>query len=770
MAQAVSVPLEIPPGVVKTRTGEGATGRWSDAQNIRFMAGKPQKRGGFAPHSTTAMLGKGRGMEAWNITSGAVVVYAVGTHLKLYGSDPDGEDVVDITPLRFQQEWVDQLSTTINLGAVSVAMTAHGFSLAKKFVLYGNSWMGGSAVGGIQLNVGGSSSVWELVSVTDANHFKLFPASPTGTLATDPFAVTNTDNTVIVTHTAHGRATGDTVWFAGATAGGGITIAGDYQITKIDANSYSIEHSAPGTSTDSTTGGVAVTYHYSSAAASSVALGGGTVPYYTYLTNPFTTSGSPIVTVSHTAHGARVGDYIHISGASAVAGITLSGQYAITSVVGANSYTVTHTSNANATTTGGGTVLIEYEISVGPADYFTGELRGYGEGPYGAGFYGATEPVDDPTYFDPRTWSIDHAGEDGLMSPLGGSVYYWDSSAQGRADLIPEAPTMLRFIFMTEERHLHTLGIGADGMRFGWNDQDDLGEWVESDINTANSSRRVREGSALIAGAPVGGGMNLIWTDTAVYEHQYTGSKFIYNTRLGSANAGLLAPHAWARTPRGMTWMSQSQFMMWSGSVMPIPNAHDIEDFVFRNIDPFQKSKCFALYDPTTNSVDFYYVPLGGVEPSLYVTVSLDDFSWVNGSETRTTGATFKRGAQRPHKVATDGIVYMHEYGLDADDEAAETYITLAPYELGKGWSDITGFDPDFKRQTGSISLEINTYDRVVTVPVDTETRTIAVGDGMVDLRSSGRHISLTLRQEVVGGDFALDKPQIEIMPGGRRR
>ena len=38
------VPLQVPPGVVKTRTGEGAAGRWNDALNLRFVAGKPEKR------------------------------------------------------------------------------------------------------------------------------------------------------------------------------------------------------------------------------------------------------------------------------------------------------------------------------------------------------------------------------------------------------------------------------------------------------------------------------------------------------------------------------------------------------------------------------------------------------------------------------------------------------------------------------------------------------------------------------------------------------
>lgn len=767
MSQSAFVPLDIPPGVVKSRSGEGAAGRWHDATNVRFVAGKPRKRAGFEQINTALMTGKARGMEAWNTLTGAGL-YAVGTNTKLYGST-DGEDVIDITPLRFQQSWSSKLSTTINLGAVSVRMVAHGYSLAKKFVIYGNSFQGGSAVGGILLNVGGASAIWDLVEVTDADNFKIYPNDDAGTLGTDPFAMVNLSAVVTVTHAAHGRATGDGVWFAGAAAAGGITIAGDYKITKIDANSYTITHGSAATSTVSG-GGAAVTYHYGATATSSVALGGGVVPYYTYLTNPLTTANTDAtVTVAHTAHDAVVGDTIIISGSTAVGGLSLDGAHVVATVIGVNSYTFEAASAATSTATGGGTVLIEYEISTGAADKIIAGQRGYGTSTYGSGFYGQSGPASDATYYNPRTWAIDNAGEDAIMCPLGGTVYYWDSSAAGRADEIPSAPTSLRYAFMTEERHLIVLGYNGDPMVMGWDSQGELSVWAPLSTNTANSSRRVREGSALVAGTPVGGGVNLIWTDTATYVHQYTGSRFVYDTRRDTAGAGLIAAQAFAVTPLGVMWMSPTQFKMWNGSTVDIPKAKDIESWVFDNLDPNQKGKCNAHYDPINNSVDFYFVPTNGSEPSWYVTVCLDDFSWCNGTETRTTGATFDAGSQNPHRV-NEGKVYKHETGVDADGVAAASSITLAPYEVGKQWSEILGLDPDFRSQTGDVTIAVSTYDRSNSTVVDTETETISEGEEMVDLRSSGRHIGLTFSQTVLGGDWALDTPQIEVKTAGKRR
>jgi hypothetical protein len=109
------------------------------------------------------------------------------------------------------------------------------------------------------------------------------PIRDSGTLGTDPFAVVDTSDIVTVTDVAHGAAPGDFVRFSGATAGGGITIDGEYRIIEVlDADSYTIQHSAAATSTDPTTGGASVAYEYDiniGSASNQTAVGYGTGPY-----------------------------------------------------------------------------------------------------------------------------------------------------------------------------------------------------------------------------------------------------------------------------------------------------------------------------------------------------------------------------------------------------------------------------------------------------------------------------------------------------------
>lgn len=178
----MSYKLALPAGIVKASTVFDVAGRWTDGQWVRFVAGKPEKIGGYEKLLGEQTIGKVRGQLGW-VTSEGVRILTVGTYVKLY-------------------------------------------------------------------------------AVTDALQ-DITPIGASGTLGNDPFAVVNTDNTVIVTDTAHGLEEGAYVIFSGATAGGGITINGEYLVTVIiDADSYQIEHTSPATSTDSTTGGAAVGYTY----------------------------------------------------------------------------------------------------------------------------------------------------------------------------------------------------------------------------------------------------------------------------------------------------------------------------------------------------------------------------------------------------------------------------------------------------------------------------------------------------------------------------
>lgn len=100
-------------------------------------------------------------------------------------------------------------------------------------------------------------------------YYDITPVVSTVTL-TNPFTTTSGLTTVTVTAVAHGATDGTFVTFSGATAVGGLTLNGEYQITYVDANTYTITAASPASS--SATGGGTVTAAYQVSAGSSIAV------------------------------------------------------------------------------------------------------------------------------------------------------------------------------------------------------------------------------------------------------------------------------------------------------------------------------------------------------------------------------------------------------------------------------------------------------------------------------------------------------------------
>ena len=84
--------------------------------------------------------------------------------------------------------------------------------------------------------------------------------TPSGVSLTNPFATTSGSTTVTVTDANGGYINGDFVTFSGASAVGGLTLNGEFQITYLTGNTYTIESATAASS--SATGGGSVTAKY----------------------------------------------------------------------------------------------------------------------------------------------------------------------------------------------------------------------------------------------------------------------------------------------------------------------------------------------------------------------------------------------------------------------------------------------------------------------------------------------------------------------------
>jgi hypothetical protein len=223
-------------------------------------------------------------------------------------------------------------------------------------------------------------------------------------------------------------------------------------------------------------------------------------------TNPLTTGdvGSGLITISDVAHLAAVGDYVTISGATTVDGITdteINLEFEVVEVPTADTYVIDTggAATAGATAGGGSSVVVAYQINIGLDTSVLGV--GWGAGPWSRLGWGSA--AGSLAGQNLRLWSSDTFGEDVVFNIMDGAIFYRDSSlglpirAGYLEDLTGgvEVPTVARKVIVSDtDRHVIALAtneIGSadqDPMLIRWSDQESLLDWKPKSTNTAGDS------------------------------------------------------------------------------------------------------------------------------------------------------------------------------------------------------------------------------------------------------------------------------------------
>jgi len=155
--------------------------------------------------------------------------------------------------------------------------------------------------------------------------------------------------------------------------------------------------------------------------------------------NPIkTTDESTSIEITHTDHGATLGSYVTLSGVPIgnVGGVPhtdINKEHVITEIVSTSKYKVVVATEATSTVSAGGgsSVVAAYQINVGPD--FQIPVDGWSSSDWNDGTFnggnGGAESL--------RLWSQANYGEDLIIGPRGGELYYWDTSAGTGTRAIP---------------------------------------------------------------------------------------------------------------------------------------------------------------------------------------------------------------------------------------------------------------------------------------------------------------------------------------------
>ena len=399
------------------------------------------------------------------------------------------------------------------------------------------------------------------------------------------------------------------------------------------------------------------------------------------------TNGSATITATDDAHGAVVNDFVTFSGAvslgGAITAAVLNQEYQVTAVPNANTFTFTATATANGSDTGNGGSGADaaYQINVGLDVYVPS--TGWGAGTWGAGTWGSASALSETGQL--RLWSHDAFGEDLIINPRAGGVYYWDESSgtSARAVAISDlsganlAPTKgLQTIVSDIDRHVIILGadpiVGSarsgaiDPLLIAFSDQESVTDWDPTATNTAGSLR-------LSSGSQIVGGLRsrqeiLIWTDTALYSMQFIGAPFTFGLNLVNENVGLISPNGMINAPDGVYWMARDGFYTYSGSVKRL--VCSVLNYVLDDINNTQSFKTLAFTNREFNEVGWFYVSSSSEEIDSYVTYNYLEGAWSIGKLSRTAwmdDGVFEKPRATGKDSDGDNYLYIHE-STDDDD------------------------------------------------------------------------------------------------------
>lgn len=515
--------------------------------------------------------------------------------------------------------------------------------------------------------------------------------------------------------------------------------------------------------------------------------------------DPFAaTDTSTTVTVTDTAHGAVIDDFVTYSGATGFSGIPagdLNQEHQITSIVDANTYTITVDTAATSTASGGGAAVdAAYQINVGLDTTVQG--LGWGAAPWGSGGWGSAA-TSGPT-IELRLWSHDTFGEDLIANVRNGGIYYWDATSPndrmvaledlGGASDVPTVATQI--MVSAEERHVIAFGtnpIGSstqDTLFIRWSATESAVNWTPAATNTAGGYR-LSVGTRIVAAVETRSEI-LIWTDTALYSMRWIGGEFVFSFTLLAIGTNIIAPNAFCTINDICIWMGKEQFYMYDGRITPIDSP--VSDYIFNRIDLTQSQKIFGFTNSTFDEVGWLYP--SNNECDSYLFFNYKDTSWYYGSLART--AWLDRGpSYYPVATSTDNYLYDHEYGFDDGStnppSAINAYIESSPLEsqddgVGGHFQFVTRLIPDITFRNSSASSpsvlmtvkmqnypganfsqnQESTITQSATVPIEQFTQ-------QAFIRLRGRSAVFRCESGDVGVTWRLGVPRLDIRPDGRR-
>jgi len=610
------------------------------------------------------------------------------------------------------------------------------------------------------------------------------------------FAATNGSTTITVTDPAHGANENDFVTFSGAVSLGGVITAtilnAEFQITSlISSNAYTITSSVAANSSDTGNGGGSVVGTYQLNVGLDVTVGGtgwGAGQWSGTTSGALATQLNEALDASET--DVDVDDETGMNTANDV--ILVEEELMLVSATADdNTMTVTRGHSGTSPATHADNTLVR--LAVGNADS-ANDFVGWGNAA------SVTTPGAQI-----RTWSHDNFGEDLIINPRDGGLFYWDKttglgnravelSATSTFSGETSVPTIAKQVLVSDQdRHVIVFGcdgLGAtptatqgdgvqDPLLVRFSSQENPVDFFPTTTNTAGDLR-LGGGSTFVQAVETKEQI-LVFTNKTLHAMRFIGPPFTFGIKELSKNITIMSPSSAIAIDDNVYWMGVDTFYIYSGQTQQLPCT--VKDKVFLDLNVEERNKVHVGANTEFSEVWWFYPSASSTEIDKYVIYNYLENIWYFGTLARQ--AWLDRGI-RSLPIATGGqYLFNHETGFDDDGSAMTSFVESAPMALGgaERFASINRIVPDISF-AGSTSInpqvdftikarthsgsgftqtdDSNTSQRTATTPVEVYTEKL-------DVRVRGRTFAMRVEATEIGTAFKLGSPQVNIVQDGRR-
>jgi len=617
-------------------------------------------------------------------------------------------------------------------------------------------------------------------------YYDITPIRKTSTL-TNPFATSTASNsggntTVTITDTSHGATNGSyiTIYYSGsAPTVGGVTVpVGEYVITYLTANTYSI--TLAGTASSSTTGGGTVYISYQTNVGPEFAIplvGWGAGAWSAGTWGNGGTSTIPLQLWNQMNYGQNLlygprGSPLYYWDANTGYQNTSFTVTIASPAVLTLGYSLDNGTAVTLTTTG----YLPTGLVPGTVYYVTNASGTTCNlsATYGGAAINTSGTQTGTHYVAARGYPLSSIGGSDGYAPLYQNTF-----------TVSDASRFI-LVFGTNDIGSTTL----DPMLIRWSDQDSLTTWYPAITNQAGSVR-LSHGSKIVTTVQNRQEI-VVLTDSSVYSLQYLGPPYVWSSQLLGDNISIAGPNAASLASGVVYWMGVDKFYKYDGRVQTL--SCDLRQYVFESINKSQFDQVFCSTNEGFNEVWWFYCSGSSTTVDKYVIFNYLENVWYYGTMGRT--AWIDSGLNDYPIAATySKNLVWHENGVnDCTDSVTglpiSSYILSSEFDIddGHNFGFVWRMLPDLKfdGSTAASPQVIMTlypmqnsgsgYNSPLSVGGNayaTSTRTsvypIEAYTGQIYTRVRGRQMAFKIEGNQLGLQWQLGAPRIDIRNDGRR-